>query len=195
MTQMSPPVDGPTEFVEPPSWPKAVGIISIVWGSLMIGCGACGIGFAFAGQSLIPPEQASQYPPVSINTVQLVAGGFGFILNALLIVAGAMTVGRKPLGRTLHLTYAVISIPLLALSIYGQVLQQSEVDRWVRENPDTAYAKQVASMGSIGSLIGYAVAFVFGLVYPMFCLVWFGLIKRSSQSMGAVVDDTEGDPL
>lgn len=191
MTQMTPPIDGPREIPEPPQWPKVVGIISVVWGSLMICCGACGIGFAFMGQSMIPPEQASQYPPMSINTIQLVAGGFGFVLNAGLIVAGSLTIGRRPIGRTLHLVYAAASLPLLALSIYGQILQQADMDRWVRENPDTAYARQAASMGSLGALIGYGFALVFGLAYPLFCLLWFGVIKRSAQSMGAASTDDE----
>lgn len=61
----APPVNpGQIDFdPEPPSWPKVIGIISIVWGSLGVICNACGLFGQMAGDAFVnmaPPEQREQ---------------------------------------------------------------------------------------------------------------------------------------
>ena len=108
----APPIDFGDELalVEAPSWPKVVGWISISWGALMIFCAGCGTAMSFVGPSLMPPEMAKDMPPTSAGPGQIALAAVGILVDILLICGGAMTIGRKPPGRTLHLLYGVAAL-------------------------------------------------------------------------------------
>lgn len=167
-----------------PGWPKVVGIISIVLGSISVLCGVCGIAWGgFIAPAMMPPDQ--QVPVgLFVSPAQMVLGGIGFLFNILLIVAGAMTVGRKPVGRILHLVFAAASIVLFFVGIPLALQQQAVMEQWARDNPGHVVAKGMQGPGGkIGPMIGLAIGAVFGLGYPLFLVVWFGFIKRKPNSM------------
>lgn len=175
-----------------PGWPKVVGIISIVWGSLWILCGGCGTAFQIWGASLMPPDPAASTPPPSVGPLQVVSALIGIAIDVFLIVAGVMTVSRKPLGRQLHLIYAAIALPVFVLGMYAQMQQQALMQQWVQQNPDTQAAKWMSSgQGTAGTMIGWGCAAIAGLVYPLFLLVWFGIVKRGKDSMTGGVSAPE----
>lgn len=167
------------ELVEPPRWPKVVGTISIVWGGLSLLCGGCFLGMGVMTTTLVKgAEQQLGSPMPDVmkpTTVQLGVGGLGLLAPLLLIIAGVMLVSRKRVGVTLHLVYAVAAIVLglagAAVSIPRQ-LQQAE---WVRQNPTDPWAQHAKPE------IGFIMLGVFtllGLAWPIFCLIWFGAVKR-----------------
>ncbi len=192
MPQFVPPIN--PEFsvpVEPPKWPKVVGIMSIVWGILLLGCSACGTGFAILGRSMIPAEKSDQFPPAFISPAIMGLTLVGVIFYGVLIAGGALTIARKPAGRVLHLVYAIATLVLFPLGIYFGLQNQAVLDEWMRQNPTSDFAKQQASVGGVGKIIGYVMQAVFGLGYPLFTLVWFGLIKRAPGSMGVPPSEEE----
>jgi hypothetical protein len=193
MNDAFPPNSGVPELPPPlPTWPKVVGIISIGWGSLGIVCGGCGMimpmiatgAMKGSGQEL-PPAMMPQGP-------QMVLMAVGLLLAVLLIVAGVATLNRKASGFAMHLGYALVSIPLTLLSLYFSWKQQGELAAWAAANPQNPMALQMSNPGQqMGQVVGMVFGGVLGLGYPVFCLIWFGLVKKV-RDMGAI--DPATDP-
>ncbi len=178
---LEPQLDLPTT-----SWPKVVGIISIVWGCLGITCMACGVGGIFIGPALMPAEMRNQPLPPTMHLTPLQAGLFvvGFIMSLVLLAAGIQTMRRSLSGRTLHLVWAVVSCFSVVVGLYVAWNQQVEMERWLNENPDSQFAKGPRVSKGTGMAIAGALNGI-GLIWPIFCLVWFGAIKRTQASFGA----------
>jgi hypothetical protein len=175
------------EFAEPPKWPKVIGIISIVWGVLTLGCLGCGVvGILMpmmAGSAMSDafpdgmPPQMTQGPSV----IMIVLLAIGFLLSLLLITAGAVLLTRKPAARWLHLVWAGASVLSTFGSMAMQMRQQQDMRQWIRDHPDTKFAQQQKAFGGIGEIVGWGVTLVFGLGYPVFCCVWFGMVKKEPE--------------
>ncbi|MFM9959453.1 MAG: hypothetical protein ACKVZJ_15460 [Phycisphaerales bacterium] len=175
------------ELVEPPKWPKVIGIISIVWGVLSVGCIGCGViglmvpmMFGSSMSQAFPdgmPPMMTQGPDIWMIALFVV----GAVTAAFLIAAGATMLARKYAARWMHLVWAVVTI----LSTFGstamQVKMQQETKQWIRDNPNTEYAKQQAQFAGMGEMIGMVVGLALGLGYPIFCCVWFGLVKKDPE--------------
>lgn len=171
---------------EPPSWPKVVGIISIVWGSLGVLCNICGVIGQASGNflmTMVPPEQQEAMK------AQMAAGGIAQIalyvvsalVSILLIVAGVTTLKRQATGRMLHLAYGAIGI---VLTIAGTFIALKGIDAQIAamsNNPNTP--PQALAGAKMGSYFGMAFGVCIGLAYPLFCLIWFGAIKRTHKDM------------
>ncbi|MDX2114224.1 MAG: hypothetical protein SFZ24_01205 [Planctomycetota bacterium] len=165
------------------AWPKPVGVTSIVIGAVSLTCTACG-GAALGLQVAFVAEMAKQFPdgmPPSMGAIeplmiaQMVGGA---LVNVVLVVAGAMLVMRKPVARVLHLVYAGLGLIAFATWILLQVQAQVEITEWCKQNPGTKFAQQQQASGPIGLIIGLGLGVVLGLLWPLFCIVWFGAIKR-----------------
>jgi hypothetical protein len=176
-----PPIDSSYEMTmpeEPPAWPKVVGIISIVWASLGLTCGLCGIGWilylpTFGKQ--MEAQMGPMPPTMTPAPAQMALMAVGMLWAILLLVSGIMTVSRKANGRTLHLVYAVGAILLTLPSLGLQVKQQMDMADWAAKNPDSKWAQQ----SKAGPAIGLSVGAVMGFAYPIFCLAWFAPKKHS----------------
>lgn len=193
MNDNFPPGSGVPELPPPlPTWPKVVGIISIVWGSLGLVCGGCGllspifVGMVMKGSGQeLPPAMLAQPP-------QMVLMVLGLLLAVFLIIAGVTIINRKPSGFAMHLGYSLIAIPLTLLSVYFSWKQQGDLAQWAAANPDNPMAKGMSSPGQqIGQVFGLAFGAVMGLGYPIFCLIWFGLVKKARDLGGT---DPATDP-
>ena len=185
MEDQSAPLD-PQIDLAPTSWPKVIGILSIVWGGLGLTCLACGIGGILIGPAMMPPEMREGPLPPSMRIAPWQAGmfAFGFILAILLIVAGVQTMRRNMAGRSLHMLWAAVSILLTLTNIYFGWRQVIEVEQWMRDNPTSPFAKgPQLSRGSSMALV-FALNGI-GLIWPTFLLIWFGLLKRTKASFGA----------
>ena len=183
MENLDTPPIGPVDsaaFEELPSWPKVVGIVSICWSSLGIFCTGCGV----AGLLMLPQfmskaeEQLGPMPDVmKPNFVQMIFAGIGIIPVAILMVAGILTVRRSKAGAIAHLLYGGVGlITGLIGTAYG-IMHQLELQTWGQQNASSKWAQQA---GSPAGWIGLVVAALIGIAYPLFCLVWFGLIKRNA---------------
>ena len=178
-----------------PAWPKVVGIISIIWGALGLICNGFGVASAFlmpmmmggaAGQLEGGMPSVITDPPIT----GLIAAVLGVLLSVFLVIAGVMTVMRKADGRTAHLIYAPIHLILIVWGAMVQLGAQSEIADWVQANPDADFAKQQQMTGPIGMIMLVVFVILF-LIWPVFCLVWFGAIKKTHEDMtGGVEIDT-----
>lgn len=176
---------------EPPAWPKIVGIVSIVVSGLGLMCGGCAVGgLLFQGNLLKMAEQqmGPVPPPMLASPIQIAAAAAGLVWALVLLTAGIMLVSRRPIARPLHLLYSVGAIVLGAIGMALTVQQQAAVAEWLRQNPDSQWGKH---QSSLGNAIGLAVAAVLSFAYPLFVLIYFGVVKRSS----AAIAEGVGEPV
>jgi MFS family permease len=187
----TPPTELPPDFElpdEPPRWPKVVGVTSIIFGALSLTCG--GMGLVMMGlMPVLMKAVADQMGPMpdamKPNAAMMVAGVIGLGVAVLLIIAGIVTVQRKPAGRRLHLVYAVLGIASTFVGLYLQLRHQAGFQQWAAQNPDNLWAQQG---GGVWQLIGLAFSIFLGFGWPLFCLIWFGLVKTRAEHM------TGGEP-
>ncbi|MDX2146345.1 MAG: hypothetical protein SFZ23_02385 [Planctomycetota bacterium] len=214
MTQFPPPMPPTNPFDSyqaaenfqgpPPGWPKGLGIFSIVWGSLGLVCGVCGLAFLLMMPNFMQqvanaqPAQSGQAPPPTPPDIlfkqppiALAGMGLSVLVVILLIIAGIMTMGRKKPGGLLHILYAVFSLVATGLTVVGGVQHAHNVAAWIQQNPDHPFFAQAGgSMGfgmstdpTMGTIQAVGLAVV-SAIYPLFCLVWFGILKKDP-SVGA----------
>lgn len=163
-----------------PRWPKVIGITSIVWGSLGTMCAGCGSIYAVAIAPGLMKGMEAQFGPLPAafkpGVETIVAGALGVIMTILLIVAGIFLVQYKRLGRTLLLAYGGGSLVTTAIATALQVMKVMEQMDFAKQNPDNGWVKVQNPMYA---LIGAGVGVVMGLAWPVFCLIWFGLVKKA----------------
>ncbi len=192
-----PDVDAPMDelFMEPPAWPKVVGIISIVVGAFFLGCLGCGIASMKLGNGLLASSMPGyQLPSPGIGQwAMIVVGG---ALDILLIVAGVLTIQRSAAGRGLHLLYAVAAIPTALLATWINMSYNEQVNSsmrtWAEQNPNEPVAAELLKQppgGGIAQQLGVVFGLAVGLAYPLFLLVWFGLAKRRHEQMTGGIDE------
>ena len=167
-----------------PGWPKVVGIFSIVFGSLGLMCNGCGGAMLFAMPALLKlsEEQLGPAPDVFKPPVaQLAMVPVGFILAIVLLVAGIMLIRRKPVARVMHLVYAVVNILLTSAGVAVGLMQLEKLAAWKAANEGDQWAAQINMPQQYFTL---AFATVIGIAYPLFLLIWFGMVKRKASDMG-----------
>lgn len=181
----TPPMNPIDDLVwdEPPGWPKVVGGISIGWAALGLTCAGCGVaGMAFMTSGSLPGMEGPLPPPMVPTPLTWIFMLLSFAPPILLLAAGIVTMSRKPVGRPLHLVYAVIAIVMTAVGVWFQLQQQAAMEAWIQQNPDSPWAQQQNAPGAqMGQIAGLIVGIIAGFAWPIFCLVWFGLIKTKPE--------------
>lgn len=181
--------EDPSLFIERPKWPKVIGIISIVLGSLGLLCAA---GSGVAGVFLAPlQEQAvSQVAPDAdplpsqMTPLIWVSLVFGTLLAFVQLIGGVMCASYKPAGRLVLLVYGVLGIISSLLGMFAQFQQQAATRAWAEANPGNPISDQMNSGGqAVSQLIGLAIGVVLGLGIPLFYVIWFGLVKSKPEQM------------
>lgn len=168
------------DWNEPPKWPKVVGIISIVWGSIGVLCNGLGlVGTVLTPQmmQMAAQEMEGGMPPqvTQPNMWYAVMGVLSILMSIGLILAGIFTVNRKPAGRTFHLAVAVGTLILVAISLPLQWANMTAIGEWVANNPDAEFSQNYTPMGS---MVGMAVSVVLAGGWPIFLLIWFGALGK-----------------
>lgn len=161
---------------EIPRWPSVVGAVSMIYGALGLGLGCLGLiaslrigGGGMAGAASGPPAPG-----------QLAQTGATLGWTMLLIVAGGLLSLRKPVGRTLHLIWAAGAVALVAWGLSVQMAQQAQMLRAMEQEG------MVPEMTDLmRSLTPYTVgcSAIIGFAWPIFCLIWFGLVKRKPEDI------------
>jgi hypothetical protein len=176
------------ETGEPAKWPKVVGIVSIVWSVLGVTCGGCGLASGAMTEwaaSMAPPEFGPMPAELKPMGLQLGLAGAGMFWALLLMASGIACVMRKPGARPLHLTYAIGAIVLGLAGAYLGYMQQQVAMQFVRDNPSSKWAQQAKpEIGLIMLVVGTALA----LAWPVFCLIWFGMVKRRGEGLDGGAD-------
>ena len=176
------------DLPEVPKWPKIVGIVSVVLGSLGLICNGCGAAYMFGAEQMLKmaePHMGSPAPSVMIPSPALaIVSMIGFLWAILLLIAGILCIARNPMTRLTHLVYAVGGLLLVGVATYLQLEQQAALMEWARQNPDNPWAQNANSpMNAVSLYFGV----VLGAAWPVFCLIWFGLVKtRREQITGGV---------
>lgn len=176
------PLDQPAK-----SWPKVIGIISIVWASLGLICNGCGaIASVIPGLAagMMPQGQTMpQTPPLAI-----VLNVAAFLWAILLMVAAIKTLGRSPVGRPMHLVWAAGSVPMIVVATFigyqiSQQQWQAQVQHMQSDPKMAQQAQWFAQNIDTFAIATSACAAVLRLAWPAFCLIWFGVIKPRSEEI------------
>lgn len=180
---------------KPPKWPLVVGTLSTIWAGLGITCAACGMivmPTLVAGMIKDQLGGAPLPPGYRLDPIAIIFMAAGVMLAMILLGAGIATIRRNWAGRTLHLAWAVLQTLMVPVSVWYQLNLQSQMKQWAIDYPDNPIAKSMNTPGqSIGEAIGVAVGLALGLAWPVFCLIWFALVKRTRESMGADIERPE----
>lgn len=181
----APPTSHDFEPLPPlPQWPKVIGVISTVLGAFGGVCGGCGVAMLLATPWLMSGNtSAGPLPPtMQPGLGTLVMYGFSLLLSFLLLTCGILTLRRSELGRVLHLVYAILNYPSVAVGLWMAWQQHVAMEQWIRENPTSPYAQG----GNFGFMISVVIGIVLGFGYPTFLVIWFGFVKRAPGSMGRI---------
>ena len=175
------------DLVSRPKWPKVIGIISIVWGSLGLFCGGLGlVGLPFSeklSSMALQNGEPAPYGSVATGTDYAITG-IGFCLALLLLFAGIACVSYRPLTRMMHLLYGGISIPLVVWSFLNQQHKLELNKQWAEQYPDNPVAQTMLGQGGqTGEIIGLVLLIVLGFGVPVFYLLWFGVIKTKPEQI------------
>lgn len=192
----TPPVNpgdpGMFDLPEPQGWPKPVGITSLVLGVFNLTCAGCYGAWMVTLPMFLVDGMKQQYPdgvPPMFEVIHIplmFSLGISACLQVLLITAGAMLMMRRGIARPLHLAYVVAGLLSFVFSTIVGVQFQVELTEWIKQNPDAKFAQEQQASGWIGQTIGWTWGILFGLAWPVFCGVWFGLVKKKAS------DITEG---
>ncbi|MCA9276714.1 MAG: hypothetical protein KDA29_11860 [Phycisphaerales bacterium] len=177
------------DVVQRPKWPKVIGIISIIWGSLGLVCGGLGMAMLPLSPSFIKGAMTNGEPiPYGMvpSVTDYIIGGIGFLLALLLLFAGIACVSYRPVTRMMHLLYGVTSIPVVVWSYMNQLHKADLNGQWAKEFPDNPMAPNLDpsnAAAGIGQMIGLVLLIVLGFGVPIFYLIWFGLIKTKTEQI------------
>lgn len=188
--QSPPTAPGPMDAPEMPArWPTPIGWLSTIFGILSLTCGGAGIVIAvfLAPQMTAMASQGGTPPPtMQFSIVAMGLMFFGLLWQIPLVIAGISTIMRKPVGRPLHLLYAIgFVVTTLPSSYIAWNEQQNhnnspEMTQWVAENPKSPMA---ASMGMTSSPLMMIPGVALNLAWPTFCLIWFLPAGRSERAL------------
>lgn len=180
---ITPVVGGVDDFPEPAAWPKPIGITSIVWSAVALGCLSCGLA-GTAMPLIMPMDQAfpDGMPPLLTDPPLLLWAAYLFsaLINLWLLACGITLVMRKPAARPMHLAYAVAGIVSAVFGAWLSLHYQAQIAEWVRQNPDTKFAQGQQGGSAIVGQVIMVVSIIVGLAWPVFCLIWFGFVKRDA---------------
>jgi hypothetical protein len=168
--QFMPPVLPPRRA----SWPTAVGIISICLGSMNLFWVLAGAAMQSAATEL-PGKANVQMQLPEFRDLQISAQVLGSVVNLVLVTAGILVLKRRPLGRPLHLLYALLGIGSAAFGLYvAMTMMPAMLRKMAAVSPESGRMLGVmkASM-TAGMVMGIA----WGCAYPVFLLIWFHLSK------------------
>lgn len=177
-----------TDTLVRPKWPKVVGIISIILGSLGLVCGGLMTVWGTVAPGFVETALAEDGIPVpdgmKMHLMDYVIMLISLGLSLLLLFAGIAAVSYRPTTRVMHLIYGGASIPLTVWSYIHQSAKQANIADWANAYPDNEIAQQIqAQSNGGGQLIGLVIMLLLGFGIPLFYLIWFGLIKTKPEQI------------
>ncbi len=191
---MTPPVE-PGEIPHPPSaWPKVIGVITIIFGSLAIlqGClGAVSTLFLGAFASVAPQEQEALFQAMEdLKPWMIIGAVLTLALGILLLVAGIGLVRRRAWSPTACMVWAGIKMMfVVGNTILADMAQQAQFEamqEMMQQDPNMP-AGMPAMMGSFMQVFGVfaiVVGILWGWALPVFLLIWFSRSKIKAEVAG-----------
>lgn len=175
----------PSLIAEAPGWPKVIGVLSLIWSIFGLTCMGCMVAGIFGSSFLInmaPPEQRANMaqPPISVASIVLLFLGMG--ASVVLMIAAISTMRRSPAGRTFHLIWAALSLTVSVAALVEGLLHMPVLIEWAKTQPKSNTGAQM--MGTQERImINQLISTTISSVWPIFCLIWFGLVKRNPRQM------------
>lgn len=178
-------------YVNVPQWPKVVGGISIGWAVINLCCTGWGLVNALTGArggsnpGELPEDLANSINAANMSPTSIANFAISGLVILLLPTAGILTILRKPAGRMLHLVYAVLGLVQAGLTAYGFSVVSRIMKDWIAQNPSHEFAKAGDMVGTVMAVMLVVMVVIQG-AYPLFTLIWFGLVKRTHASMTGI---------
>ncbi len=175
-----------------PVWPKVIGILSIVFGLLAVLFGVAAVALMPVWGGMLKSQLNGAPLPPTMRLSPLLIGvtAFGALVNLLLVVAGFVLIARKPAGRTLHLAYALLGVASTFVGVLFQLQNQAALRSWASNYPDNEFIQRMAgSSQGTSQIIGLVAGLALSLAWPVFCIIWFGMVKRDPDSMLGTDDE------
>ncbi|MBX3405775.1 MAG: hypothetical protein KF869_03335 [Phycisphaeraceae bacterium] len=204
----NPPTFGEPDFAEPrPGWPTGLGIFSIVWGSLGVLCGGCTVASTFAQgpmlewaakmQAQAPQTAGAPAMPTGPIPAELHPGAMQ-VLSAvihplggiILLVAGILLCMRRPVARMTHLVYAAVSLLGTIVGVMGVMSWVGSFRAFEAAQPDHEWVAYFNTFSNPSMMVAQTIGAAFvSLLFPVFVIIWFGMVKKRPEDMGAVAPD------
>jgi hypothetical protein len=165
---------GPLGTGPGPSWPKVIGIISIVLGALSVLGGAWGVIAPFLMSGFVAATGQSGVTAVMEKwrwwtvTDSACKGGFALFL----ILGGCLLSARRRSGASLLQLWAVLRI---ALGIMACVMSWQMMQDQIAANSSQGSRAPPAAMMAPMILFGVVFGLLWSLAYPVFLLVFLRL--------------------
>lgn len=180
----SPPVFH-DEFKEQPSWPTYIGVLGCVWGGLtFVWNGCCQILPTVGGKlffNMMPPEAQEQMKAqmAMVSTIDILFMFIMTFISILLLVSAILLLRRKPIAAKFHIAYGIIAVVVLLAHIAWGVSRADQVAQLMKQNAGMPN-NPMANMGATMMIVMTVVMGIIRLVYPVFCLIWFGWVKKNA---------------
>jgi hypothetical protein len=180
--RMAPPTDM-GQFIIPPqpsSWPKVIGIIAIVLGSLATLGGLLGAASSYItewGLSMMPAEARTAAMTETIVRWRpwLVATSLcSAAVAVLLIVAGARLVNRRPSAPGLCRNWAILK--MIVVLFVAAVTYHVQREQFANV-PPAGTRGMPAGMPAMMAVFSAAFGVLWGWALPVFMLIWFARRK------------------
>lgn len=191
---MTPPIDAGEIPQQPSAWPKVIGVITIIFGSLAIlqGCvGAVSSLFMSSLSAIVPAEQAAVYDAMEdLKPWMIIGAVLALGLGILLLVAGIGLVRRRAWSPTACMVWAGIKMVfVVGYTILGDMAQQAQFEamqEMMQQDPNMP-AAMPAMMGSFMQVFGVftiVLGILWGWALPVFLLIWFARSKIKAEVAG-----------
>jgi hypothetical protein len=180
--------------VKKPIWPPVLGGICIALGALGFVCGGLGMLMIPFSASMVENILEGDPPPPSMSpsAYTMVLGVLGVLLSGWLLVAAIMLVMRRYASKMLFLIYACLSLPLSFVSFFNQLSIQAADKQWAQDYAHNPMAAGMNSPGTqAGQMVGLVIFLALGLGWPLFILIWFGLVKTKEHQFTGIDPDED----
>ena len=155
------------EVLRRPAWATAIGVISVVFGSLGVICTPVNL----VMQQRNPAMKAIfEHAPEWFRAYVLVSQAIGIVMALWLLAAGVLLLGRKPSAGLTHVAYSSVS---LVMTVVGTAVTAVAMS-------SGTMPENVAAPAQFGLCIGM----VIGPAYPVFLLIWF-MRRKIRQEMAS----------
>jgi len=169
-TEAGPPAVPPTES----TWVTVIGIIGIVYASIGLFGGVCGLGGS-AMMSFIPsmaPHGKSMPSTVAMGPWLILSNLAGMVLAIVLLVGAIGLLKRRPWSRGVLMGWAVADIVVTVLGLFASVVMQKAMFAEMARQQHGA-PPGTENMMFVGVLFGACFGLIWGWGPPIFTLIWF----------------------
>ncbi len=198
MTPPTVPTTAPQQRLRRPSqWPTVIGILAIIFGAFAVlgGCGGIVSPWFMSAIVEAMPEDHTMGMEAMVEWGHWMIGSslVGLGLGVLLLLGGVSLMQRRPRGRTMCLTWALLRMPVVGLGlVVGYLMQQDQLmamQEMFASDPSVpaAMSAMFGRFMQAGVLAGSVIGLLWGWALPVFMLIWFsrGKIKTEVAAWSA----------